>query len=89
MKYPIEYEHLFKNPDILISKEQYETIREAHKNAIDRLMKNKIQTISGSCLVDTLWFYDAYKSRTMVNSKEFEKTLNNLNKLGKRLRRNP
>lgn len=89
MKYPVEYEHLFKNPDILISKEQYETIREAHKNAIDRLMKDRTQMALGSSLVDTLWLYDAYKSHTMVNNKEFEKTLNNLNKLGKRLRINP
>jgi hypothetical protein len=71
-------EYIFTNPDIKLSKEQFEYLTDRYNRAI-RMEKNNKVLISGLTLSAAWWLFFAYKNDVPVNSTAYQKCIDEVN----------
>ena len=71
-------EYIFINPDIKLSKEQFDYLTDRYNRAIRMEKHNKV-LVSGLTLSATWWLFFAYKNNVSVNQTSYEKCISELN----------
>lgn len=76
----VEYnmEYIFTDPDIKLSKQQFDYLTDRYDRAI-RMEKNNKVLISGLTLSAAWWLFFAYKNDVPVNSTAYQKCIDELN----------
>lgn len=71
-------EYIFTNPDIKLSKEQFDYLTDRYDRAIRMEKHNKV-LISGLTLSAAWWLFFAYKNDVPVNLAAYQKCIDELN----------
>lgn len=76
----VEYnmEYIFTDPDIKLSKQQFDYLTDRYDRAIRMEKHNKV-LISGLTLSAAWWLFFAYKNDVPVNSTAYQKCIDELN----------
>lgn len=71
-------EYIFTDPDIKLSKQQFDYLTDRYNRAI-RMEKNNKVLISGLTLSAAWWLFFAYKNDVPVNLTAYQKCIDELN----------
>lgn len=74
-------EYIFTDPDIKLSKQQFDYLTDRYDRAI-RMEKHNKALISGLTLSAAWWLFFAYKNDVPVNLAAYQKCIDKLNTVG-------